>query len=78
MAEALGNTNTSRIIDLWPNAGNMYTPGYAIYERDVLARVALFNYITDQSGASTYTASLSVGGGMTSRPAAVPAQVYVK
>lgn len=50
----------------------MYTPGYAIYEDGLLARVALFNYITDPSGASDYTALLS------SLDGTLPSRVYVK
>lgn len=72
VAEAFGKTNTSRIIDLFPNNGSVYTPAYAIYEGDNLARVALFNYITDPSGANDYTATISVQGGT------VPAQIKVK
>ncbi len=30
MAEALGRTNTSRVIDLQKNNASIYTPGYAI------------------------------------------------
>ncbi|THH33380.1 hypothetical protein EUX98_g815 [Antrodiella citrinella] len=71
MAEALGPTNTSQIMDLQANAGNIYTPAYSIYESGTLARVALFNYLTDPSGASSYTATINVGSGG-------PAQVTVK
>lgn len=78
MAEALGRTNTSRVIDLQMNGGDIYTPGYAIYESGNLARLALFNYITDSSGASSYTATISVGGGTTGQPNATPTQVIVK
>jgi hypothetical protein len=45
---------------------------YAVYENGALARVALFNYITDPSGASDYKATISVSGG------SVPASVQVK
>lgn len=78
MAEALGDTNTSQIVDLQANGGNIYTPGYGIYEQGSLARVALFNFITDSSGQSTYTATISVGGGQTGQPNGTPAQVTVK
>lgn len=72
ISEVFGNTNTSRIIDLFGNGGNQFTPQYAIYENDNLARVALFNYVTDPSGASDYVATIAVAGG------AVPASVRVK
>lgn len=71
MAEAMGPSNTSQILDLNANSENVYTPAYAIYENGVPARVALFNYIDDPSGASTYSASISVNG-------VVPSQVKVK
>ena len=54
------------------NGNNEFTPGYAIYENGNLARVALFNYITDPTGASSYTASISLAGGT------VPAQISIK
>lgn len=72
IAEALGNTNTSQIIDLLGNNGNEFTPQYAIYENGALARVALFNYVTDPSGNSDYVATIHVEGGQ------VPAQARVK
>ncbi|KAJ6612683.1 glycoside hydrolase family 79 protein [Mycena sp. CBHHK59/15] len=71
-AEVFGKTNTSQIIDLLGNNASIYTPQYAIYEKGALARVALFNYITDKSGASSYTATITVSGG------SVPSSVQVK
>ena len=71
VAEALGSSNVAQVLDLQANGGNDYTPGYAIYENGQPVRVALTNFITDQSGNSDYTASISIGG-------AVPAQVKVK
>ena len=72
IAEAFGSSNTSQIIDLQANANNVFTPAYGIYENGNLARVALFNYITDASGANSYTASVTVSGGT------VPPQITVK
>ncbi|KAF8651053.1 hypothetical protein AX16_004916 [Volvariella volvacea WC 439] len=72
ISEVFGPTNTSRIIDLLGNDANPLTPQYAIYENDRLARVALFNYITDPSGANDYVATITVEGGQ------VPAEVRVK
>jgi hypothetical protein len=60
------------------NDNNIYTPGYAIYDGGVLARLALFNYVTDPSGASAYTASFAIGGGDTGQANGTPAQVKVK
>ncbi|KAJ6561989.1 glycoside hydrolase family 79 protein [Mycena capillaripes] len=78
VAEALGTSNQSRIIDLQMNGNNIYTPGYAIYDGEVLARLALFNYVTDPTGASAYTASFAIGGGDTGQANGTPAQVKVK
>ncbi|OCH87689.1 glycoside hydrolase family 79 protein [Obba rivulosa] len=72
VAEALGPTNTAQIIDLFASNNSDQTPGYAIYENGSLARVALFNYMTDPSGANDYVATISMAD------AAVPAQVQVK
>lgn len=72
VAEALGTTGTAQVTDLQANADNIYTPAYAIYENGNVARVVLMNYVTDPSGASTYTASIGFGGGP------VPQQVTVK
>jgi hypothetical protein len=67
----LGSSNVAQVLDLQANGANDYTPGYAIYENGQPVRVALTNFITDQSGNNDYTASISIGG-------TVPAQVKVK
>jgi hypothetical protein len=58
-------------VDLNANDGNEFTPAYAVYEDGTPARVALFNFVTDPSGASDYTATISVGD-------STPGQVQVK
>ncbi|KAJ7054036.1 glycoside hydrolase family 79 protein [Mycena amicta] len=78
VAEALGTSNKSQVIDLQLNGNNIYTPGYAIYDSGALARLALFNYVTDASGQSDYTMSFAVGGGDSGEPNGTPAQVKVK
>ncbi|KAJ7745669.1 glycoside hydrolase family 79 protein [Mycena metata] len=78
VAEAFGTSNQSRIIDLAMNGNNTFTPGYAIYDGAVLARLALFNYVSDSTGASAYTATFAIGGGATGQPNGTPAQVKVK
>ena len=78
VAETLGSSNTSQVIDLWQNSGSLYTPGYAIYENGNLARLALINFMSDSSGANDYTVTFSIGGGESGQPAATPAQVRVK
>ncbi|KAF9556467.1 glycoside hydrolase family 79 protein [Agrocybe pediades] len=71
IAEALGKSNTSRVVDLFGNAGNEFTPSYAIYEHDTLSKVALFNYIDDKTGNSDSQVTLSV-------PTGVPQTISVK
>jgi hypothetical protein len=71
IAEALGSSNQSQVLDLQMNSDNEFTPGYAIYEDGQPTRVALINFVDDNSGASDYTASISIGG-------TVPSQVRVK
>ena len=63
MAEMLGPSGEARVLDLDANGGNTYTPGYAVYERGVPSRVALFNYVTDPSGASDYVVGLAIDAG---------------
>ncbi|GJE89063.1 glycoside hydrolase family 79 protein [Phanerochaete sordida] len=77
MPEILGNSNTSRVVDLFANSNNDLTPAYAIYENDQLARVALFNYMDDGSDAMALNVAIQVGGG-NGQPASTPAQVKVK
>ena len=75
MAEAMGPHNTSQVVDLTSNTN---TPIYAIYENGAPTKMALFNFVTDSTGASTYTAAISIGGGSTSQSNATPSQVQVK
>ena len=76
MAEALGPSNTTQIVDLLPNNANIYTPAYSIYEGGTLARILLFNYASDPSGASDLTVQLNLSG--VGGSAAGPSQVQVK
>jgi hypothetical protein len=62
MAEVLGSSNRSQVLDLNASNGNIYTPAYGIYEGDQVMRVVLFNYVSDSSGANDYTATISIGG----------------
>lgn len=78
VAEALGPSNTSRVMDLGANNGSIYTPAYAIYENGTLARLALFNYVTDPSGGSSTAVTISVGGGQIGEPVNTPQSVKVK
>ncbi|KAH9929433.1 glycoside hydrolase family 79 protein [Fomitopsis serialis] len=78
VAEALGSSNTSRVIDLNANNGSIYTPAYAIYENNALARLALFNYVSDASGASNVTATISIDGGRMGEQVSTPQTVKIK
>ncbi|KAJ9114611.1 hypothetical protein QFC22_005484 [Naganishia vaughanmartiniae] len=62
IAEALGPSNTSQVVDMSPQNDNIYAPMYAIYENGAPVRLALFNYVSDSSRASDYTATISLGG----------------
>jgi len=75
MAEVLGPHNQSQLSDITQNDN---APIYAILENGVPTKVALMNFVTDPSGASTYTAVISVGGGATGQGNATPSQVKVK
>ena len=66
MAEVIGNSGEARVADLFVNDNNEFTPGYVIHEGDTPARLALFNYIQDESGAHDYTATVQVPGSISS------------
>ncbi|KAJ7057387.1 glycoside hydrolase family 79 protein [Mycena amicta] len=74
MAETIGRSNQSQVLDLTPSLQNIsaFTPVYGIYQDGAPVRVAAFNYVDDPSGASDVTFSLSVSDTGT------PAQVKVK
>ncbi|KAF9033112.1 hypothetical protein BJ165DRAFT_1515715 [Panaeolus papilionaceus] len=59
LAEAFGKTNTSRVIDLRANTDSPYTPAYALFENDILSKIALFNYM-DDLGTGTHTVNVAV------------------
>jgi len=79
LAEAVGKTQTARFVDVQANEGNEFTPQYAIYESDgqdgelKLNKIALFNYMTDASGAADLSVTIKLNDGVS-----VPAQVGVK
>ncbi|KAI9512152.1 hypothetical protein F5148DRAFT_100808 [Russula earlei] len=75
MAEALGPSNASRVLDL---TQNLLTPIYVVYENGTPTKLALFNFVTDPSGANDYTVTFAVGGGTTGQPGATPSSVQVK
>lgn len=64
VAETFGQSNVSRIADLRVGGDNAdLHPAYAVYENDTPTRVVLFNYVSDPSGASAYTAQVALGEG---------------
>jgi len=72
LAEAVGTTNTSQIIDLGANAENVLTPAYAIYEKGSLSKVALINFMDDnQTATHGLEVTLEV-------PSGIPQSVQVK
>ncbi|KAJ6540793.1 hypothetical protein DFH09DRAFT_63429 [Mycena vulgaris] len=72
MAEALGPSNQSQVLDLPIANISSYTPVYGIYENGTPKRVAIFNYLDDPSGANDVQAVISISG------ATMPASVKVK
>jgi hypothetical protein len=62
MAELFGSSNNSQIVDLGADGYNEFHPGYAVYENGVPTRVALINFVSDESGAHDLTVNLDMGG----------------
>ncbi|WVF70633.1 hypothetical protein IAT40_005426 [Kwoniella sp. CBS 6097] len=69
VAEAFGRSNASRIVDITPStdtdANSIYHPAYAIYENDAVSRVALFNFIDDNTGGNDLTVNVPANGAST-------------
>ncbi|KAJ7090786.1 hypothetical protein B0H15DRAFT_836879 [Mycena belliarum] len=72
MAEAMGPSNNTQVLDLQIQGLSAQTPVYGIYENGTPVRVAIVNYIDDPSGANDVKAVISIAGGT------VPASVKVK
>ncbi|KAJ7617286.1 glycoside hydrolase family 79 protein [Roridomyces roridus] len=72
MAEAMGASNESQVLDLPIDGISEFTPVYAIYENGVPKRVAIINYLDDSTGAHDVEAVISIGG------TTMPAEVKVK
>ncbi|CAE6489353.1 unnamed protein product [Rhizoctonia solani] len=63
ISEAIGRSGNAQVADLGLGAGSanaMYTPGYTIVESGAAVKVALFNYVSDATGASSYNAVVTV------------------
>ncbi|VDC02964.1 unnamed protein product [Peniophora sp. CBMAI 1063] len=78
LAETMGPSNKSQIVDLYTNNNNPSTPAWAVYEDGTPTKVVLINYLDDPTGASTINVQIQVGGGTTGQAAASPSQVRVK
>ena len=77
VAEALGPSNASQVVDLGLNFNNEFTPGYAIYENGNPTKVVLVNYMADPSGASNTVVNIMIGGG-NNGPNTTPTSVSVR
>ena len=69
--------NVSQIVHLFPNANNIYIPGYMIYKNRNPTRLVLFNFNTDPLGFSYYNATFAIGGSGVNQLNASPQQVSV-
>ena len=78
LAEAFGKSGASRIIDLVANNGSVCTPAYAIWQKGVLSKLALFDYVTDPSPATVSDATFAIGGGTSRQPTGTPPTAKVK
>jgi len=78
VAETLGSSNISQVLDVNANGGDIHTPAYAVYENGNPVRVGIVNFVTDPSGASDLSVGIAIGGSGINQPNASPAQVKVK
>jgi hypothetical protein len=70
MAETLGNG--SQVLDITTSANLSHmAPAYVIYEGQSPVRLALFNYVTDPSGANDINFTFSITGQNNGTPAQV-------
>ncbi|KAH8828669.1 hypothetical protein DL96DRAFT_1462855 [Flagelloscypha sp. PMI_526] len=78
MAEILGTTNTSQVLDLNANEGAAQTPAYMIYENGKASKLALFNYMDKSLGTADVTFTFAVGGNGVNEANGTPSSVKVK
>ncbi|CAK5267955.1 unnamed protein product, partial [Mycena citricolor] len=62
VAEALGASNQTQVLNLGVPGLSDFTPLYGLYENGVPKRVAIINYIDDPSGANDVHAVISIAG----------------
>jgi len=63
VSKVIGKSDAARITDLQINAGidgGNYTPGYAVIKNANPVKVALLNYVSDDTGASDDDAAVTV------------------
>lgn len=63
VSEVFGSTGTAQIVDLGADSYNEFHPAYAIYENGAPVRLALFNYVSDATGANDYSVTVSFDSG---------------
>ncbi|KAH8828847.1 glycoside hydrolase family 79 protein [Flagelloscypha sp. PMI_526] len=79
MAEVMGASNTTQILDLNANSGNVFTPAYAVYENGGQpSKLALFNYMDDATGGAAITVTFAIGGSGVNQANGTPGSVKVK
>ncbi|KAJ7034447.1 hypothetical protein C8F04DRAFT_1101881 [Mycena alexandri] len=72
MAEAIGPSNTTQVLNYGVDNLSSFTPIYGIYENGTPVRVAIVNYLDDPSGTSDVHAVIAIAGGT------IPSSVQVK
>ncbi|KAF8217291.1 hypothetical protein K438DRAFT_2007856 [Mycena galopus ATCC 62051] len=72
MAEAIGPSNNTQVLDYGVENLSPYTPIYGIYENGTPVRVAIMNYLDDPTSTSNVSAVISIAG------ATIPSSVQAK
>jgi hypothetical protein len=60
VAEVFGKSRNSRIVDLAADGANIFHPAYAVYEGETPTRIVLFNFVSDESGASNLDVTINL------------------
>ncbi|KAH8804201.1 glycoside hydrolase family 79 protein [Flagelloscypha sp. PMI_526] len=78
MAEVMGMTNTTQIMDLDANNANPQTPAYVLYENGQVSKLGIFNYMDKSKGSADLTVTFAIGGSGVGAENGTPATVKVK
>ncbi|KAJ7453359.1 glycoside hydrolase family 79 protein [Mycena galericulata] len=78
MAEVMGPSNQTQVVDLPIEGLSDNTPVYGIYENGVAKRVAIFNTVDDPSGANDVQAVISISDSVSGAAVPMPSAVKVK